>query len=153
MLKQLENLLFLTREQRRTESVQERQHRDSVVFVVIYTLQLIPLTVNPVPGNGRAKVPNKSRTLRLRRVRCGFKGRVYVERRSTRPAGRISPHAADCAADVGRSETAGRDDLALRFAIHPSARQATRPAEHAESSPYEGDDPAATRTFAGARST
>ena len=38
MLKELENLLRLAREQRLAESVQKRQHRDPVVFGVIYTL-------------------------------------------------------------------------------------------------------------------
>jgi hypothetical protein len=43
--------LRVTRQQRRTESVQEGQHRSSIAFGVIYTLQLIHPTVNQVPGN------------------------------------------------------------------------------------------------------
>ena len=38
MPKQFENLLRITREQCRTESVQKRQHGGSVVFGVMYTL-------------------------------------------------------------------------------------------------------------------
>ena len=38
MLKELENPLRIAREQSRTERIQKRQHRDSVVFGVMYTL-------------------------------------------------------------------------------------------------------------------
>jgi hypothetical protein len=51
MVKQLQDSLAIASQQRRTEAIQKRQHRDSVVFGVIYTLQLIPSTVNPVPRN------------------------------------------------------------------------------------------------------
>jgi hypothetical protein len=38
MVEQLQDSLGIARQQRRTETIQKRQHRDSVVFGVIYTL-------------------------------------------------------------------------------------------------------------------
>jgi len=38
MLQELENLLRVSREQCGTQGIQKRQHKDSVVFGVIYTL-------------------------------------------------------------------------------------------------------------------
>ncbi len=56
------NLLRVTREQGGAKRVQERQHRGPVVLGVMYTLQLIPWTVNPVPSNRDGKNTYRCKT-------------------------------------------------------------------------------------------